>query len=244
MCMRDCDRREDSDDRQMCRSRCFDSMSGHYQGSFNMEHGWGNYEMCMRDCEESDDRQMCRNRCSDSMSGSYDSYRGSFNMEYGWGNYEMCMRDCDRRESSNDRQMCRNRCFSMSGRYHGSFNMEHGWGNYEMCMRDCDRREDSDDRQMCRNRCFNSMSGSYPGSFNNEETIARTYGSGNFQMSRCMDDCDRREDSEDRQMCRNRCFNSMSGRHPGSFNNEEAIASSYGSGNFQMSRCMDDCDRR
>merc|ERR1719513_21308 len=85
-------------DRQMCRNRCF-SMSGRYRGSFNNEYGWGNFDMCMRDCdrrEDSNDRQMCRNRCSFSMSGSYDSYRGSFNMEYGWDNYEMCMRDCDR----------------------------------------------------------------------------------------------------------------------------------------------------
>merc|ERR1719300_2001247 len=123
------------------------------------------------------------------------------------------MDDCDRRGDSNDRQMCRNRCFnSMSGSYPGSFNKEEAIGsrNFQMsrCMDDCDKRGDSDDRQMCRNRCFDSMSGFYPGSFNKEEAIARSYGSGNFEM--CMRDCDRREDSNDRQRCRNRCSESMS----------------------------------
>merc|ERR1719317_3720 len=268
-----------------------------------MGYGWGNFDMCMRDCdrrEDSEDRQMCRSRCYNSMSGNgYFNREDGFERSYGSGSYEMCMKDCDRQDYSGDRQMCRNRCFhSTSGSYDsypGSFNTEkalassYGRGNFETCMRDCDRREDSDDRQMCRNRCFDSMSGSYPGSYNKEETIARTYGSGNFQMSRCMDDCDRREDSDDRQMCRNRCFNSMSGRHPGSFNKEEAIANfiqsdtgaymcvrscgkitdgnerrkcqsdcmyggkhfgykeeaigrSYGSGSYEM--CMRNCDRR
>merc|ERR1711937_309937 len=211
--MRDCDRREDSDDRQRCRNKCYDSMfesdhfnrdsmsdSGHFdrEDGFERSYGSGDYEMCMRDCdrrENSDDRQRCRSRCSDSMSGSYDSYRASFNMQNGWGNFDMCMRDCDRREDS----------------------------------------EDSEDRQRCRNRCFHSTSGSYdsyPGSFNTEEALASSYGRGNFET--CMQNCDRREDSDDRQMCRNRCFDSMSGSYPGSFNKEKAI----GSRNFQMSRCM------
>merc|ERR1711976_1044109 len=108
-------------------------------------------------------------------------------------------------------------------------------------MEDCGRYEDSDKRQRCRNKCFDSMSGSYPGSFNKEEAIARSYGSGHFDMTRSMEDCGRYEDSDKRQRCRNKCFDSMSGSYPGSFNKEEATASSYGSGNFQMSRCMDDC---
>merc|ERR1711893_136823 len=121
------------------------------------------------------------------MSGSYP---GSFNKEeaiarsYGSRNFEMCMRDCDRREDSNDRQRCRNKCFdSMSGSYPGSFNKEeaiarsYGSGHFDMtrCMDDCDRYEDSDKRQRCRNRCSESMSGFYPGSFNKEEAIARSY---------------------------------------------------------------------
>merc|ERR1719317_1680754 len=110
MCMRDC---EHSDDHQMCRNRCSDSMSGSYdsyRGSFNKGYGWGNFEMCMRDCdrrEDSNDRQMCRNKCYDSMfesdhfnrdsmsdSGHFDREDG-FERSYGSGNYEMCMRDCD-----------------------------------------------------------------------------------------------------------------------------------------------------
>merc|ERR1719373_362538 len=213
--MDDCDRYEDSDKRQRCRNRCFSSMSGRNPGSFNKEEATASM--------------------------------------YGSGNFQMsrCMADCDRREDSDDRQMCRNRCFnSMSGSYPGSYNKEeaiarsYGSGNFQMsrCMDDCDRREDSEDRQMCRNRCFKSMSGGNPGSFNKEEATASEYGSGHFDMTNCMENCGRYEDSDKRQRCRNRCFSSMSGRHPGSFNKEEATASMYGSGNFQMSRCMDDCD--
>merc|ERR1719461_2600086 len=149
--------------------------------------------------------------------------------------------------------------------------------------------EDSDKRQRCRNKCFDSMSGSYPGSFNKEEAIARSYGSGHFDMTNCMEECGRYEDSDKRQRCRNKCFDSMSGRYPGSFNKEEAIAEfiqsdtgaymcvrscgkitdgnerrkcqsdcmyggkhfgykeeaiarSFGSGNYEM--CMRNCDRR
>merc|ERR1711884_520871 len=161
----------------------------------------------------------------------------------------MCMQECDSREDFNDRRSCGYSCMFRNMREYKPYQEKaiastYGYENYETCMQECDSREDSNDRRSCGYRCmFKNMGGSYPGSYNKEEAIARSYGSGNFQMSRCMDDCDRREDSEDRQMCRNRCFNSMSGRNPGSFNKEEATASSYGSGNFKMSSCMDDCDR-
>merc|ERR1712035_133101 len=189
-CMDDCDRREDSNDRQRCRNRCFDSMSGSYPGSFNKEeaiarsYGSGNFEMCMRDCDrrdDSNDRQRCRNRCSSMFESGDFNKEEAIGRSNGAGNYEMCMRNCDDRGYSNDRQRCRNMCSSMSGRYYGSFNMQYGDFNREeditfapgsdfgMCMRNCDEREDSNYRQRCRSRCSSMFES---GDFNKEEATA------------------------------------------------------------------------
>merc|ERR1711884_587903 len=204
--------------------------------------------MCMQECdsrEDFNDQRSCEYSCMFRNMREYKPYQEqAIASTYGYENYETCMQECDSREDFNDRCSCGYRCMfdNMSGsRPYQEESVART--SYETCMQECDSQEDSNDRRSCGYRCmFKNMGGSYPGSYNKEEAIARSYGSGNFQMSRCMDDCDRREDSDKRQRCRNRCFSSMSGRNPGSFNKEEAIARSYGSGNYEM--CMRNCDRR